>query len=119
MKSAFFITFSGNCKEALTFYQSCFGGRLQFEDLDTAGARPIVVLGSLIADNITIHGSDLVHDEGRIFGNHIAVFLQFENRVKRRNLINKLLPDFAHTENENLTMIEALDPYYVRLILAI
>src|SRR5690606_39451497 len=29
--SAVFITFSGNCKKALTHYQSCFGGDLQFE----------------------------------------------------------------------------------------
>ena len=29
--SAVFLTFSGNCKKALTFYQACFGGTLQFE----------------------------------------------------------------------------------------
>lgn len=29
-----FITFSGNCKEALAFYQACFGGILHLETFD-------------------------------------------------------------------------------------
>ncbi|HET8803720.1 MAG TPA: hypothetical protein VFM72_04015, partial [Aequorivita sp.] len=62
-RSAVFITFSGNCKKALTFYQSCFGGVLQLEtfeeELESYNEMPIVS-GSLLADGITIHGSDLV-----------------------------------------------------------
>lgn len=72
--SAVFITFFGNCKQALTFYQSCFGGLLQFEtfEKEIQGYRELpVVSGSLVSEKIIIHGSDLVHNEGRKIGNYI------------------------------------------------
>ena len=71
--SAIFITFSGNCIKALRFYQSCFGGTLQFEtfgkELLQEYTEIPVVSGSLVSDGIIIHGSDLVHEEGRKIGN--------------------------------------------------
>ena len=80
VKSAIFITFPGNCKMALTFYQSCFGGKLIFETIESPGLPVLpVICGSLVSDNLVIHGSDLVHDEGRIPGNYMAVFLQCRN----------------------------------------
>ena len=73
--SAVFITFSGNCRKALTFYQGCFGGTLRLETfgeaLDGYPETP-VISGSLVSDRVVIHGSDLVHNEGRTLGNYIS-----------------------------------------------
>lgn len=123
--SAIFITFSGNCKKALTFYQTCFGGTLQFEtfveELQGYTEMP-VVSGSLVSDRIIIHGSDLVHDEGRILGNYIAVFLHCKNTYDRKQLIEKLESDKKKLFIENYNdqkLIEVTDAFNVRWVLGV
>lgn len=121
--SAIFLTFSGNCKEALTFYQTCFGGVLQFEtfekELQGYTASPIVI-GSLVADRIIIHGSDLVPEEGRVLGNYMAIFIHCANTLVRKALIEKLKfnqPDFSSTNDNEEKLIEFVDFYEVRWVL--
>lgn len=120
-----FITFAGNCKKALTFYQSCFGGTLHFETFDEPlkgyKEKP-VIRGSLIADNIVIHASDLVHNEGRKIGNYLSVFLPFKNVDDRKVLIDKLSPGSKalSTINDNeQTLVEITDAFDVRWILGV
>lgn len=110
--SAFFLTFSGNCKEALTFYQSCFGGTLRFDFFEglQAGAKNLVVNGSLISDTIHIHGSDLVHNEGRIIGNHMAIFISCTDLEARRALFETL------AFNKELTLVEKFDDKLIEVI---
>lgn len=120
--SAVFLTFSGNCKEALTFYQTCFGGTLRFETFEKVLHRykdMPVVSGSLIADNIIIHGSDLVHNEGRILGNYMAIFIQCTNIDVRRTLIEKLEFNKKHffAGNYDEKLIEITDAFDVRWVL--
>lgn len=121
--SAIFLTFSGNCKEALTFYQACFGGVLQFETLEKElkgyTVSP-VVSGSLVADKIIIHGSDLVPDEGRILGNYMAICMHCTDTEARKALIEKLQfnqPDFSSSNDIEEKLIEIVDVYDVRWIL--
>ncbi|TJZ62890.1 glyoxalase [Sphingobacterium olei] len=123
--SAVFITFSGNCKKALTFYQSCFGGILQFEtfekDLQHYTEIPIVS-GSLISDRIIIHGSDLVHNEGRKIGNYISLFLHCKNTIDRKELIEILGVDKKNLVVKNTDrqrLIELTDAFDVRWVLGV
>jgi len=123
--SAIFITFSGNCKKALSFYQTCFGGLLQFETFEKEMSGFIempVVSGSLVSDRIIIHGSDLVHNEGRKLGNYISIFLSCKNSDDRKGLIEKLTFDkkkpFANAYDEQ-KLIEITDTFDVRWILGI
>jgi len=123
--SAIFITFSGNCKKALSFYQTCFGGLLQFEtfekELQCFTEQP-VVSGSLVSDRIIIHGSDLVHNEGRKLGNYISVFLHCENTFDRNELIEKLKfgKKYPFVENDNdQKLIEITDVFDVRWVLGV
>jgi len=123
--SAVFITFSGNCRKALTYYQTCFGGKLQFEMFGEAlhgYAETPVVSGSLISDRIIIHGSDLVHNEGRTLGNYMAVFLHCKGMDDRQTLVGKLKingepPIAAHDVKQKL--IEVTDAFDVRWVLGI
>ena len=123
--AAIFITFTGNCKQALTFYQSCFGGLLQFESFGaTLSGFPNqpVISGILTADRITIRGSDLVHNEGRVVGNHIAVYLHCEDAGFRWELYRKLVLSSHITlqlYDEELTIIEVIDRFDVRWLLRI
>ncbi|MCE7053137.1 VOC family protein [Algoriphagus sp. AGSA1] len=122
--SAVFITFSGNCKKALTFYQSCFGGVLRLKSFENKlpANKEIVVSGSLLAEGITIHGSDLVHNEGRKLGNYISIFLGCKDRDERRELIEKLLGDETKSfdgNHDDQKLIELTDPFDVRWVLGI
>jgi uncharacterized glyoxalase superfamily protein PhnB len=119
-----FITFSGNCKKALSFYQTCFGGQLQFEIFEKqvhGYAELPVVSGSMISDRIIIHGSDLVHNEGRKIGNYISIFLRCENADDRKKLIEKLESGRKNAVNnhEDQQLIEVTDAFDVRWILGI
>lgn len=120
-----FITFAGNCKKALTFYQTCFGGTLHFETFDKElqgyKEKP-VISGSLVADNIVIYGSDLVHNEGRKIGNYISVFLPFKNARDRKAIIDKLNSghkELPITNNEEQKLVEVTDAFDVRWVLAV
>src|SRR5690606_11132911 len=122
-KSAVFITFPGNCKRALTFYQSCFGGILQFEPFreELQAYNEIVVSGTLLSEAITIHGSDLVHNEGRKVGNYISIFLVCKNTADRKQLIEKLIADKKNMfkENPESPLFELTDAFDVRWVLGV
>lgn len=123
--SAIFITFSGNCRKALSFYQTCFGGRLQFEtfEKEVHGYTEMpVVSGSLVSDRIIIHGSDLVHNEGRKLGNYMSIFLSCKNAADRKKLIEKLKYDkknFYLNSDDEQKLIEVTDVFDVRWTLGI
>lgn len=123
--SAVFITFSGDCRKALTLYHTCFGGRLQFEtfgqELEWYTEMP-VVSGSLVTDRITIHGSDLVPDEGRKPGNYIAIFLQCANTYDRKAIIERLNPDKKNqltSSDYDQNLVEITDAFDVRWVLGV
>jgi len=123
--SAIFITFSGNCRKALTYYQSCFGGTLQFEMFEKALQGYVdvpVISGSLISDRIVIHGSDMVYNEGRTLGNYLAIFLPCKNEVDRQALIGKLRyarKDPVATLDSGQKLVEVTDPFDVRWVLGV
>jgi len=116
--TAVFITFSGNCRKALSFYQTCFGGKLRFEflgkDLQAFTEQP-VVSGSLISERIILYGSDLVQEEGRKIGNYISIFLLCKNAADRRMLIAKLkaaqkeVPQQVEEESKLIELSDAFD----------
>lgn len=123
--SAIFITFSGNCRKALTFYQACFGGTLRFETFEglLEGYTEVpVVSGSLISENIIIHGSDLVHNEGRTLGNYLSIYLHCKNTYDREVLIEKLSSnksDFFAEHDDDQKLVEVTDAFDVRWILGV
>lgn len=123
-RSGIFITFAGNCKKALTFYQACFGGVLHFKMLDKVieeyNQIP-VISGVLISDRLVIYGSDLVQDGGRKIGNHIAVFLSCQDLMDRRHLVQKLaFPGEREAKiNDQDRLVEIRDPFDVNWILGV
>ncbi|MBK1896147.1 VOC family protein [Chryseobacterium paridis] len=123
-KFGVFITLAGNCKEALTFYQSCFGGELFLEILEMPlnpySIKP-VISGSLISERIVLYGSDLVHDEGYQMGNHLAIYFPCRNTSERFSLIKQLVGDIEDfpMEMKKQRLIEITDLFGVRWILGV
>ena len=105
-------------------YQSCFGGGLHFEtfdeELDGYAEKP-VIRGALVSDTIVIHGSDLVHDEGRKIGNYLSVFLPCKDAGHRNALLAKLKPVSSPgtIDDGDQQLIEVTDAFDVRWVLGV
>ncbi len=125
LRSAVFITFSGNCRKALTFYQNCLGGQLHFETFESElpGAKESpIISGSLVSDWLVIHASDLVHNEGRMLGNYISIYLQFKNNADRKEFMAKLetgKPTVFTKMVDDQKLVEVTDAFDVRWVLGI
>jgi PhnB protein len=87
-----YLTFSGNCREAMLFYQQCLGGELT---LQTVGDSPLAadlppdmkrrILHSTLTNGSTVlMGSDMVGEQGVVRGNAIAMMLHFSNEAAAR-----------------------------------
>jgi PhnB protein len=65
-----YLNFSGNCREALTFYQACFGGELHLQTIQDGSAvkfpesmADLILQGKLVSGKIAIMGTDLVNQK--------------------------------------------------------
>jgi PhnB protein len=93
-----YLTFNGNCREAMEFYRECLGGELHFQ---TIGESPLsktmpvkmkklIVHAVLTNENFVLMGSDMTHDNGLVQGNAVAIILNFTNEKETRNCYKKL-----------------------------
>ncbi|WP_257957592.1 glyoxalase, partial [Parapedobacter tibetensis] len=81
-----------------------------------------VVSGSLVSDSIIIHGSDLVHNEGRTLGNYISIFLHCKNTYDRQELIEKLKFNKRNLfvkNDDDQKLVEVTDAFDVRWVLGV
>lgn len=78
-----YLTFNGNCEEAMVFYQNCFGGALTFQ---TIGESPIaekmptemkncILHAVLISDDMVLMATDMTANKGLIKGNSVSLML--------------------------------------------
>ncbi|KAB7530374.1 VOC family protein [Flagellimonas olearia] len=81
-----YLTFNGNCREAMEFYRGCIGGEL---DVQTISETPegekfpddlknLVVNASLKKGNILLMGTDL-RDEDLVNGNTVSILVESED----------------------------------------
>lgn len=93
-----FLTFNGNCKEAMRFYQSCFGGELHFTYLgDTPGGkqfppeiRRLVLHASLVSEHVRLFASDLGGDEAGAPGSTISLWISITAPGQLKSVFQKL-----------------------------
>jgi PhnB protein len=78
-----YLTFNGNCREAMTFYKDCLGGELYCQ---TIGESPLseqmpqrmkdaLLHATLTHDDWVLMGSDMVSETGFIRGNAVSLLL--------------------------------------------
>jgi PhnB protein len=78
-----YLTFSGNCREAMTFYQAAIGGKLEFQTLGESPFgtkipcqfKPFILRASLTKGGLVIFGTDIVPEQGLQKGNAVSLML--------------------------------------------
>jgi len=104
-----YLTFNGNCLEAMTFYQECIGGELMVQ---TVGELPLavpmppcmkqcVLHSTLIKNNLVLTASDMVPETGLIKGNSVSLLLNCSSETEARDYYARLSAggDAAHPLN--------------------
>lgn len=100
-----YLTFSGNCRKAMTFYQKCLGGKLVFQ---TVGESPLsdkmpekmkdcILHAVLISDSLLLMGSDMVPENGLIKGNAVSLTLNCNSEKEAGVFYKKLSAGGAAT----------------------
>lgn len=98
IKINFYITFNGNCREAMTFYQDCLGGEIAFQ---TIGESPLadqmpkemkecILHSTLTTESFIIIGSDITPETGLVKGNAISLMLNCTSEAAIRTAFDKL-----------------------------
>ncbi len=98
LQSAFYLSFNGNCKEAMLFYKNCFDGDLEIQLVSDAPnsehlplwVKQCVLQATLRALGITIMGTDLNEGEDRLTGNNMAIHLSLLNEEAFHCLVKRL-----------------------------
>ncbi len=102
-----YLTFNGNCREAMSFYQSCLGGKLNFL---TIGGSPLaqqmpepmknsILHSSLVHRAIVMQGSDMVPESGITKGNSVSLSMNASSEAEVRLLYEKL-SEGGHRDHE-------------------
>jgi PhnB protein len=93
-----YLTFSGNCRDAMTFYKECLGGELNFQ---TVGESPLsekmpkqmkdsILHSTLTKGALVLMGSDIVSEKGLVKGNSVSLSLNCSSEKEIKNCYAKL-----------------------------
>jgi PhnB protein len=93
-----YLTFNGNCWQAMTFYQKCLGGILTFHTVrKTPGARVLppatrkyILQATLRKEGLVLVGTDMVGDEGLLKGNAVSMLLCCKTKRHAQKIYNRL-----------------------------
>ncbi len=101
-----YLTFNGNCREAMNFYKSCLGGDLSFQ---TVGESPLsdhmpvemkesILHATLTRGAMVLMGSDMVPQSGLVKGNAVSLSLQCTSEADIRSIYQQLA-DGGHADH--------------------
>lgn len=93
-----YLTFGGNCREAMNFYKDCIGGELV---LQTVGESPMaatmpdtmkeyILHSSLTKDDLLLMATDCVGADGLIKGNSVSLCINCGSDKEIKTLYSKL-----------------------------
>jgi PhnB protein len=93
-----YLTFNGNCREAMSFYKECLGGDLSFQtigespmsDKMPASMKEFILHATLTRGKLVLMGSDMVGDEGVIRGNAVSLMLDCDSEKEIKTCYTKL-----------------------------
>lgn len=91
-----YLTFNGNCRQAMTFYQECLGGELTLQTLGDAEEdipvelRQVILHAVLVAGSLVLMGSDMVGEKGLQRGNAVSLCLNCTSEEEIRRLYYRL-----------------------------
>lgn len=93
-----YLTFNGNCREAMNFYKDCLGGELT---LQTIGQSPMadklpgemkdyILHSTLTHGTLILMGSDMVSEQGLVKGNAVSLMLNCSSEEEVKDYYQKL-----------------------------
>lgn len=93
-----YLTFDGNCREAMTFYGKCFGGEVVFQ---TVGESPeadrlplqmkeCVLQATLVSGSIRLMATDMVGDHGLQKGNATSILVDCSSEDELNRYYSRL-----------------------------
>ena len=93
-----YLTFGGNCREAMTFYKNCLGGELT---LQTIGESPLadkmppqmqegILHATLTKGTLVLMASDMVGENGLTKGNAVSLMLNCSSENEIKTFYNSL-----------------------------
>ena len=93
-----YLTFNGNCREAMTFYKECLGGELTLQTVKGSPMEsqwPVTVQenilhASLVNGSLVLLGSDIVEKEKLVKGNTISLSLNCTSAKEIETFFTKL-----------------------------
>ncbi len=93
-----YLTFNGNCREAMTFYQDCLGGDLLLETVGESllpGEMPkqitdCIVQATLTNGALVLQGSDMAPATGVVRGNNVSLVLNCSSEEEINTFYKKL-----------------------------
>ena len=93
-----YLNFNGNCLSAMNFYKDCLGGELIVQTVEGSAIetecppamKHQVLHASLIKENLTLMGSDMVGPDGFIKGNTISLSLNCSSEKEIHTLFPSL-----------------------------
>jgi PhnB protein len=111
-----YITFNGNCREAMTFYQQCFGGELLIQSVADsavsgdfpAEAQDYVMHSQLESNDMVLMACDPLQDGELVLGNTIGLCLNFTNEEEIKTIFSKLSSGGQVTNELNETFWGAI-----------
>jgi PhnB protein len=93
-----YLTFDGNCQEAMTFYKSCLGGELVLQTIDESPMadkmpsqmKACILHATLTTEGFVIMGSDMTPETGLVKGNAHSLMLDCNSEEEIRTTFIKL-----------------------------
>ena len=93
-----YLSFNGNCRQAMEFYKDCFNGSLRIQ---TIGESPLsdkmptqmknfILHASLTTKSFIIMATDMVCENGLKKGNNISLALQCNDEKEMKHFFEKL-----------------------------
>lgn len=93
-----YLTFNGNCREAMTFYKQCLGGKLTLQTVSNkkkGEVLPQTVKNAIVHAQLTnkffvLQGTDLMEEQSLQKGNNISLILECDSRAEMKKYFTKL-----------------------------
>lgn len=116
MKLTAYLTFNGNCRQAMKFYRECFGGELTFQLVGDAPAsaqlpvdfKNLVLTATLLQDNLTLIATDLSGEQKLVNGNRVSLFVSCTSKKEIEGLYKKLSKNSRISHPVSLTYYNCL-----------
>jgi PhnB protein len=93
-----YLTFGGNCREAMTYYKKCLGGELELQILGESqmadripkAMKDYILHSKLTTAGFVLMGSDMTPETGLKIGNSVSLMLNCRSEAEIRMYFDKL-----------------------------